>query len=70
MKRPLPLILFAYIFGIIAGNYFQLPFYLAMAGITGASMALLILLFSKRKKAALVLSPLIFAFLGLLYIGR
>jgi len=70
MKRPLPLILFAYILGIIAGNYFQLPFYLAMAGITGASMALLILLFSKRKKAALVLSPLIFAFLGLLYIGR
>ena len=70
MKRPLPLILFAYIAGIIAGDYIALPFYLAMAGIMGASMGLLILLFSKREQAALILSPMIFFLLGLLYIGR
>ena len=70
MKRPLPLILFAYISGIIAGNYFHLPFYLAMAGIMGASIGLVIFLFSGKGKTALILSPLIFALLGLLYIGR
>ncbi len=70
MTRPLPLILFAYIAGIIAGNYWPFPFYLAMAGIMGASMGLLILLFSRREKAALILSPMIFVLLGLLYIGR
>jgi competence protein ComEC len=70
MKRPLPLILFAYISGIIMGNYFHLPFLVAMVGVMGASTALLILIFSEKKKAALILSPVIFALLGLLYIGR
>ncbi len=69
MKKPLPLILFAYIAGIVAGNYFYLPFYLAMAGIMGASMALLIFLFRKKEKASLILSPLLFALIGTLYIG-
>jgi hypothetical protein len=54
----------------MAGDYFTLPFYLAMAGIMGASMGLLILLFSKREQAALILSPILFVLLGLLYIGR
>jgi competence protein ComEC len=70
MKRPLPLILFAYISGIIAGNYFYLSPAWAIAGILGASLAILICLVSGRKKMALALSPVIFALFGLLYIGR
>ncbi|MBI5967410.1 MAG: DNA internalization-related competence protein ComEC/Rec2 [Deltaproteobacteria bacterium] len=70
MKRPLPLILFAYVAGIIAGNYFHLPFSYAIAGILIASLAMAIFFMSGKGKAALVLSPLIFALFGLLYIGR
>ena len=70
MKRPLPLILFAYISGIIAGNYFHLPPAWAIAGILGASLAILICLVSGRRRTALALSPVIFVLFGLLYIGR
>jgi competence protein ComEC len=70
MPRPLPLILFAYISGIIAGNYFHLSSSFAMAGILGASLALMICLVSGKGRAALILSPLLFALFGLLFIGR
>ena len=70
MKRPLPLILFAYISGVIAGNYFYLPLAWALAGILGASVVILICRLSGRGRVALVLSPIIFALFGLLYIGR
>jgi len=70
MKRPLPLILLAYIAGIIGGNFFHLSLHLAMAGIMGASLAVVISLVSGKGKAALVLSPLLFTLFGLLYIGR
>jgi len=70
MKRPLPPILFAYISGIIAGNYFYLSPVWAIAGILGASLAILICIASGKKKVALALSPVIFALFGLLYIGR
>ena len=70
MKRPLPLILCAYISGIIAGNYFHLPPTWVIAGILGASLVILICLGGGNKKAALFLSPLIFVLFGLLYIGR
>jgi hypothetical protein len=70
MKRPLPLILFAYISGIIAGNYFYLSPAWAIVGILGASLAILICLVSGRRRTALALSPVIFVLFGLLYIGR
>ncbi len=70
MKRPLPLILFAYISGIIVGNYFYLSPAWAIAGILGASLAILICLVSGRRRVALALSPVIFVLFGLLYIGR
>lgn len=66
----MPLILFAYISGIIAGNYFHLPSSWIMAGIMGASLIFLIFFFGRKGRAALILSPLIFALLGFLYIGR
>ena len=64
------MILFAYISGIIAGNYFHLSPAWAIAGILGASLAVLICLVSGRRKMALALSPVIFVLFGLLYIGR
>ena len=70
MKRPLPLILFAYISGIIAGNYFPLPPAWAIAGILGASLAILLGLFGGRRRVTLALSPMIFVLFGLLSIGR
>ena len=70
MKRPLPLILFAYISGVVAGNYFHLPLAWTLAGILGASSVILIGLVSGRGRVALILSPIIFALFGLLYIGR
>jgi competence protein ComEC len=70
MKRPLPLILFAYISGIIAGNYFHLPPYWALAAIMAASLAIVTCLASGKGRMALVLSPLLFGLFGLLFIGR
>jgi competence protein ComEC len=70
MKRPLPLILLAYISGIIAGSYFYLPSYWTLAAIMGASLAIVTCLASGRGKVALVLSPLLFGLFGILFIGR
>jgi competence protein ComEC len=70
MKRPLPLLLFAYISGIIGGSYFPLPPSYALAGIMGGGAALAIFLFRSRGKAPLLLSPLVFFLFGLLFIGR
>jgi hypothetical protein len=70
MKRPLPLVLGAYIAGMIAGQYLSLPSSFGMAGILGAMLALIIFLFSERKKEALILAPLIFFLFGLIFIGR
>ncbi len=70
MERPVLLILLAYIAGIVAGSYFHLPLSYALAGIMGGSAALVIFFFRNRGKAALLLSPLIFALFGFLFIGR
>jgi competence protein ComEC len=70
MKRPLLLILLAYIAGIIAGSYFHLPLSYALAGIMGGSATLVIFFFRSRGKGAAVLSLLIFALFGFLFIGR
>ncbi len=70
MKRPLPLILLAYLSGIIAGNYFHLSLSWAMTGILGASLVLVVSIAGGKKKAGLVLSPAIFFLFGLLFIGR
>ncbi len=70
MKRPLLLILLAYIAGIIAGSYFHLPLSYGLAGIMGGGATLVIFFFRSKGKAALVLSPLIFSLFGLLFIGR
>ena len=69
MKRPLPLILFAYMVGIVVGSYRPIPFPAAMAGILGLNIVLLIFFFSDRKKAARVIAPAIFLLFGILYIG-
>jgi competence protein ComEC len=69
MKRPLPLILAAYIAGIIIGNYIQLPLSFVLPGILGLNIVLLILFFSSKKKAALFIAPAIFGLFGTLYIG-
>jgi hypothetical protein len=57
MKRPLPLILFAYIAGIIAGNFFRVPSSWVLAGVMGASLALAGSLLSKKIKPALTPTP-------------
>ena len=70
MKRPLPLILFAYIAGIIGGSYAPLTPPWALAGIMGAGMGLVICMAGGKGKGALVFSPAIFLFFGFLFIGR
>jgi competence protein ComEC len=70
MKRPLPLILFAYIAGIIGGSYFRLPSSWALAGIMGAGMGLVICMAGGKRKGGLVFSPILFIFFGFLFIGR
>jgi competence protein ComEC len=69
MKRPLALILFAYIAGIIIGNYIQIPLSFVLPGILGLNIVLLIFFFSNKKKAALFTAPAIFGLFGILYIG-
>jgi competence protein ComEC len=69
MKRPLPLILFAYIAGIIGGSYVHLPPAWALAGIMGAGMGLVICMAGGKRNGALVFSPAIFLFFGFLFIG-
>jgi competence protein ComEC len=70
MKRPLPLILFSFIAGIIAGTYVPFPLSWALAGVMGAGMGLVICLAGGRRKIALVFSSAIFLFFGFLFIGR
>lgn len=70
MKRPLLLILLAYLAGIIGGSYLYFPLSYPLAGIMGGSAGLVILLFRRGEKAALVLAPLIFFLFGILFIGR
>ncbi|MCX5915483.1 MAG: ComEC/Rec2 family competence protein, partial [Deltaproteobacteria bacterium] len=70
MKRPLPLILFAYIAGIIGGSYVPLPSSWALAGIMGAGMGLVICMAGGKRNGALIFSPAIFLFFGFLFIGR
>ncbi len=69
MKRPLPLILFAYIAGIITGNFFHFPSSWILAAVVGASLALAGGLLFKKMKPALILAPLIFFLFGVLFIG-
>jgi competence protein ComEC len=70
MKRPLPLILFAYIAGIIGGSYLSLPPSWALGGILGAGIGLVVCMVGGRRKGGLVFSPAIFLFFGFLFIGR
>ena len=70
MKKPLLLLLLAYIAGIATGGYFPFPLSYGWAGIMGGSAALVIFFFRNRGRAALVLSPFIFFLFGLLFIGR
>jgi len=70
MKRPLPLILFAYIAGIITANYFHFPSSWTLATGAGASLALAGCLLFKKTKPALILGPLIFFLFGILFFGR
>ena len=70
MKRPLPLILFSFIAGILAGSYMPIPLSWALAGVMGAGMGLVICLAGGQRKIALVFSPAIFIFFGFLFIGR
>ena len=70
MKRPLPLILFSFIAGILAGSYVPLPLSWALAGIMGAGIGVVICLVGGKRKIALVFSPAIFVFFGFLFIGR
>jgi competence protein ComEC len=70
MKRPLPLLLFGYISGILGGSHFPLPLSYALAGIMGGSAFLVVCLYRSRKKTGLILSFLVFFLFGLLFIGR
>jgi competence protein ComEC len=70
MKRPLPLILFAYIAGIIGGSYVPLPSSWALAGIMGAGMGLVICMAEGKRKGGLAFSPILFIFFGFLFIGH
>lgn len=70
MKRPLPLILAGYIVGIYAGNFLPFSNSWLLAGILAGCLVLFLLLASGRGKGAVVISPLIFALLGWLFIGK
>jgi competence protein ComEC len=70
MKRPLALILFAYIAGIIGGSYVPFPPSWALAGVMGGASGLGICLFGGKRKSALIFSSAIFIFFGFLFIGR
>ena len=70
MNRPLPLILFAYIAGIVIGNFFYFPSSWTLAAVGSASLALAGGLLFKKTKPALILAPLIFFLFGIFFIGR
>ncbi len=70
MKRPLPLVLFPYIAGIIIGSYYPLPFTWTLTGIMAGILAVVICLGAGRKKPALFFAPAIFVLFGILFIGR
>lgn len=70
MRKPLLLILPAYIAGILAGSRVQFPQAYVWAGIMGASLAMIAGMTSGRKKTAFIFAPLIFLLFGFLFIGR
>jgi competence protein ComEC len=70
MKRPLPLILAGYIAGVYAGSFLPLSYPWLIAGILAGCLVLLLFLASGRGKGAVVVSPLIFALLGWLSMGK
>lgn len=70
MKRPFPLLLLAYIGGILIGNYFSLPQKWIFLLILVAVIWLTILILTSHKKPALFLAPCIFFLLGFLFINR
>jgi len=70
MKRPLPLILSGYIAGIYAGSFLPFSYPWLIAGILGGCLLLLLFLASGRGKGAVLVSPLVFALLGWLAMGK
>lgn len=70
MKRPFPLLLLAYMGGIIVGYYWVLPTKWILAGSLVALGLLVISLISAQKKPAIFLGPFIFFLLGFLLINR
>lgn len=70
MKRPLPLILFSYVAGIIGGNYLYLPTSWALVGILGAGTGLVIGFAAGKRRTGLLLSVAVFVLFGFLFIGR
>ena len=70
MKRPLPLILSGYIAGIYAGSFLPFSYPWLIAGILGGCLFLLMFLASGRGKGAVLVSPLVFALLGWLSMGK
>ncbi len=70
MKKPLPPLLFSFIAGILAGNYFDFPQYWVMGGIVGACLGMLFFIRDGNRKIALTFSAIIFVLFGFLYITR
>lgn len=70
MKRPFPLLLLAYIWGIFIGNYFFFPQKWIFLIILLALILLTISIFASLKKPPLFLALLIFFLLGFLFINR
>ena len=70
MSRPLPLLLFGYIAGILAGSYYAWPFPWLMTGIFGGSLILLLFFINGKERGAVFITPVIFAFLGMLFMGQ
>ena len=70
MKRPLPLLLSGYIAGIYAGSFLPLSQSWLLAGILAGGLVLFLFLAGGRGKGAILVSPLIFALLGWLFIGK
>ena len=70
MKRPLPLILSGYIAGVCAGSFLPFSYLWLIAAILTGCLLLLLCLASGRGKEAVIVSLLIFAFLGWLFMGK
>ncbi len=70
MKRPFPLLLIAYITGIIIGNYFFYPPKFVILLILSTLALLGISVLTTSKKPALFLAPFLFLLLGFLFINR